>query len=69
MIKMSEYTPSDLANWSKPYWRAIFPENLVAVVLGEADVGMAFSKLPFDHPAVHRFLPAVGRQVMRARRR
>ena len=27
----------------------IFPEEQVAVVTGEADVGVAFSKLPFDH--------------------
>ena len=30
-------------------WREIFPEEQVAVVTGGADVGAAFSGLPFDH--------------------
>ena len=45
MIKMSEYTPAT-SRLVKTLLARIFPEDLVAVVLGAADVGMAFSKLP-----------------------
>ena len=64
MIKMSEYTPAT-SQLVKTLLARIFPEDLVAVVLGEADVGMAFSKLPFDH-LLFTGSTGVGRQVMRA---
>eukprot|EP01133_Synstelium_polycarpum_P001595 gene1595-1856_t len=43
----------------------IFPEDLVCVVLGEAEVGMAFSKLRFDH-LLFTGATSIGKHVMRA---
>ncbi|SDI66014.1 coniferyl-aldehyde dehydrogenase [Pseudomonas flavescens] len=64
MLKLSEATPQT-SQRLKDMLAGIFPDDLVSVVLGEADVGMAFAKLPFDHllftGATH-----IGRQVMRA---
>ena len=48
MIKMSESTPAT-SQRVKELLASVFPEDQVAVVLGEADVGAAFSRLPFDH--------------------
>ena len=48
MIKMSEATPATSQRVKDLLARA-FPADLVTVVLGEADVGAAFSRLPFDH--------------------
>src|SRR5690606_9434010 len=48
MIKMSESTPAT-SQLVKDLLARVFPEDLVAVVLGEAEVGQAFSRLPFDH--------------------
>src|SRR5690606_39035949 len=48
MIKMSESTPAT-SQLVKELLARAFPEDQVAVVLGEADVGAAFSRLPFDH--------------------
>ena len=48
MIKMSESTPAT-SQLVKELLARTFPEDQVAVVLGEADVGAAFSRLPFDH--------------------
>ena len=48
MIKMSESTPAT-SQLVKELLARVFPEDQVAVVLGEADVGAAFSRLPFDH--------------------
>lgn len=48
MIKMSEATPAT-SQLVKELLAKAFPEDQVAVVLGEADVGAAFSRLPFDH--------------------
>lgn len=45
MIKMSESTPAT-SQLVKDLLAKVFPEDLVTVVLGEAEVGMAFSKLP-----------------------
>ncbi|MCX2910822.1 aldehyde dehydrogenase family protein, partial [Bifidobacterium longum] len=42
-----------------------FPEDLVSVALGEAEVGMAFSKLPFDH-LLFTGATSIGKHVMRA---
>lgn len=64
MIKMSESTPAS-AQMLKDLLGKIFPEDLVAVVQGEVDVGVAFSKLPFDH-LLFTGATSIGRHVMRA---
>ncbi|MBE7926392.1 coniferyl aldehyde dehydrogenase [Pseudomonas saudiphocaensis] len=64
MLKMSESTPAT-GQLLKGLLRQIFPEEQVAVVLGEADVGIAFSRLPFDH-LLFTGSTSIGRQVMRA---
>lgn len=64
MIKMSEYSPVT-AETLKTLLQTIFSEDLVAVVLGDVDVGIAFAKLPFDH-LLFTGSTAVGRQIMRA---
>ena len=48
MIKPSEMTPATTELLSRMLGE-IFPEEQVAVVTGGADVGAAFSGLPFDH--------------------
>ncbi|MFS2125080.1 coniferyl aldehyde dehydrogenase [Pseudomonas sp. Pseusp97] len=64
MIKMSESTPES-ARVLKALLGKVFPEDLVAVVQGEVDVGVAFSKLPFDH-LLFTGATSVGKHVMRA---
>lgn len=64
MIKMSESTPQT-SQLLKDLLGRIFPEDLVAVVLGEADVGAAFSRLPFDH-LLFTGATSIGKHVMRA---
>ncbi len=64
MIKMSESTPAS-GRLLKDLLARIFPEDQVAVVLGEVDVGVAFSKLPFDH-LLFTGATSVGKHVMRA---
>jgi coniferyl-aldehyde dehydrogenase len=64
MIKMSESTPAT-SQLVKDLLARIFPEDMVAVVLGEAEVGQAFSRLPFDH-LLFTGATSVGRHVMRA---
>lgn len=64
MIKMSESTP-ETARVLKELLGKVFPEDLVAVVQGEVDVGVAFSKLPFDH-LLFTGATSVGKHVMRA---
>ncbi|MFZ5571523.1 MAG: coniferyl aldehyde dehydrogenase [Thermodesulfobacteriota bacterium] len=64
MIKMSEYTPRTAAALKKMLYEA-FDEDHVAVVTGEADVGVAFSRKPWDH-LVFTGSTAVGRQVMKS---
>ncbi len=64
MLKMSESTPAT-GLLLKDLLARIFPEDQVAVVLGEADVGIAFSRLPFDH-LLFTGSTSIGRQVMRA---
>ncbi|WP_226623031.1 coniferyl aldehyde dehydrogenase [Brucella anthropi] len=64
MVKPSELTPTT----SELMVRIIsdaFPEEQVAFVIGDADVGAAFSALPFDHLLFTGSTP-VGRKVMRA---
>jgi coniferyl-aldehyde dehydrogenase len=64
MIKPSEFTPatSDLL---VRLLGEIFPQERVAVVIGETHLGAAFSALPFDH-IVFTGSTSVGRAVMKA---
>ena len=64
MLKMSESTPAT-GQLLKELLGRIFSDDQVAVVLGEADVGIAFSRLPFDH-LLFTGSTHIGRQVMRA---
>jgi coniferyl-aldehyde dehydrogenase len=64
MIKPSEMTPRTSALIVKLISET-FPEDQVAVVTGDADVGAAFAALPFDK-IVFTGSTAVGRAVMRA---
>ena len=64
MIKMSEATPATSA-LLKRLLAGIFAEDLVCVALGEAELGAAFSRLPFDH-LLFTGATSVGRLVMRA---
>jgi len=64
MIKMSESTPRT-AEVLEQLLGEIFPQDHVAVVTGEADVGVAFSKLAFDH-LLFTGATSIGRHVMRA---
>lgn len=64
MMKMSESTPAT-GQLLKELLAQVFDERQVAVVLGEADVAAAFSRLPFDH-LLFTGSTSIGRQVMRA---
>ena len=64
MIKMSENTPAT-SQLMKELLARVFTEEQVAVVLGEAEVGAAFSALPFDH-LLFTGATSIGRHVMRA---
>jgi acyl-CoA reductase-like NAD-dependent aldehyde dehydrogenase len=64
MVKMSELTPRAGEALAQTL-RAGFPEDLVAVVNGDAAVARAFASLPFDH-LLFTGSTAVGREVMRA---
>jgi coniferyl-aldehyde dehydrogenase len=64
MIKMSESTPATGA-LLRSLLGGIFAEDEVAVINGDAEVGIAFSKLPFDH-LLFTGSTSIGRQVMRA---
>jgi coniferyl-aldehyde dehydrogenase len=64
MLKLSESTPATGA-LLKNLFAQVFPEDLVAVVLGEAEAGIAFSRLPFDH-LLFTGATSVGKHVMRA---
>lgn len=64
MIKMSESTPTT-SQLVKDLLGKIFPEDLVCVALGEAEVGVAFSKLAFDH-LLFTGATSIGKHVMRA---
>jgi coniferyl-aldehyde dehydrogenase len=64
MIKPSEVTPATSALMAD-LLRKAYDEAEVAVVLGDAEVGAAFARLPFDH-LIFTGSTAVGRHVMRA---
>ena len=62
MIKMSEFTPKTSALFQKII-SDVFPEDLVTVVTGEADIAAKFTQLPFDH-ILFTGSTSVGRHVM-----
>jgi len=64
MLKPSELTPHTSELLAELVGATFGPEEL-QVVLGDADVGQAFSGLPFDH-LVFTGSTAVGKHVMRA---
>jgi coniferyl-aldehyde dehydrogenase len=64
MIKPSELTPAT-SELLAAMLADTFPEDEVAVVIGDASVGAAFAALPFDH-LFFTGSTAVGRVVMRA---
>jgi len=64
MLKPSEFTPSTSALLARTL-DLYFDEEEIAVILGGADVGAAFSGLPFDH-LIFTGATSVGRHVMRA---
>jgi coniferyl-aldehyde dehydrogenase len=64
MIKASEFTPATSELLQLTISQA-FHDTEVAVVLGDAEVGQAFSELPFDH-LVFTGGTAIGRHVMAA---
>ncbi len=64
MLKPSELTPRTSQLVAELVGR-YFDPNELSVVLGDADVGRAFSSLPFDH-LVFTGSTAVGKLVMRA---
>ncbi len=64
MLKMSESTPAT-GQLLRELLAEIFPEDQVAVVLGDVETGIAFSRLSFDH-LLFTGSTSVGRQVMRA---
>ncbi|MDT4830848.1 Coniferyl aldehyde dehydrogenase [compost metagenome] len=64
MIKPSEFTPASSTLLKQLISDTFTPEQ-VAVVMGDASVGQAFSTLPFDH-LVFTGSTEVGRSVMKA---
>lgn len=64
MLKLSEATPRT-SQRLQALLATVFPAEWVSVVLGEAEVGMAFAKLPFDH-LLFTGATSIGRHVMRA---
>ena len=63
-LKPSEHTPRTAA-FLRELLAEVFPADRVAVATGGADLGAAFSALPFDH-LVFTGSTAVGRKVMAA---
>jgi len=64
LIKMSESTP-ETARVFAQMLSDIFAEDQVAVITGEAEVGVAFSRLPLDH-LLFTGATSIGKHVMRA---
>ncbi len=64
MIKPSELTPAT-SELMRSMLSEVFPQDQVAVVTGDKNVGVAFSNLTFDHLLFTGSTP-VGRAVMRA---
>jgi coniferyl-aldehyde dehydrogenase len=64
MVKPSELTPQTSAVMTSVLGK-VFAEEQVAVVTGDANVGIAFSRLPFDH-LLFTGSTRVGRAIMHA---
>ncbi|MBT8135724.1 MAG: coniferyl aldehyde dehydrogenase [Gammaproteobacteria bacterium] len=64
MVKPSEFTPRT-SELIAAMLGEVFDEDHVAVITGEADVGIAFSRLPFNH-LLFTGSTGVGRHIMRA---
>ena len=64
ILKPSEFTPATSAAMARLI-DLYFDEEELAVVIGGADVGAAFSGMPFDH-LIFTGATSVGRHVMRA---
>jgi coniferyl-aldehyde dehydrogenase len=64
MIKPSELTPQTSA-WLESVLGEAFAQDQVAVVTGDTNVGIEFSRLPFDH-LLFTGSTSVGRAIMRA---
>jgi len=64
MIKMSEFTPATSA-FIEEMIHNIFPEDLVSIINGDAEVATEFSSIPWNH-LLFTGSTAVGRHVMRA---
>ncbi|MGI0119208.1 coniferyl aldehyde dehydrogenase [Zooshikella sp. RANM57] len=64
MVKMSEYTPQT-AELFKQLITDNFPEDLISVITGSADVAIQFSQLPFDH-LLFTGSTQTGKKVMQA---
>lgn len=64
MIKPSEFTPETSALMAKMFAEA-YNEDEVAVLIGGAEVGSAFSTLPFDH-LLFTGATSIAKHVMRA---
>lgn len=63
-VKPSEHTPRT-SIWLRQLLADVFPLDRVAVALGDAQIGAAFSSLPLDH-LLFTGSTAVGRKVMAA---
>jgi len=64
MIKVSEHTPRSAVLMQELIAEA-FPEDEITIITGEAEVGVAFSQLPFDH-LLFTGSTSVGKHIMRA---
>jgi len=64
MVKVSEYTPKT-SELIKDIISNLFPQDLVAVITGDADVAVEFSNIPWNH-LLFTGSTSVGRIVMRA---
>ncbi len=64
MVKPSEFTPRTTAAFAETFPK-YFSDKEIAVVTGGADVGKAFSELPFDH-IIFTGATAIGKHIMRA---
>jgi acyl-CoA reductase-like NAD-dependent aldehyde dehydrogenase len=62
MLKMSEHTPETSATFARLIAQRFAPDE-VAVITGDAEVGKAFSGLPFDH-LLFTGSTQIGRHVM-----
>jgi coniferyl-aldehyde dehydrogenase len=64
MLKPSELTPRT-SNFLAELLASLFPLDKMATIIGGADIGQAFARLPFDH-LLYTGSTTVGRLVMQA---